>query len=106
MAWVILVAAGLLETVWALAMKRSNGFSEPVPTVVTLAVATASVWLLSIAARSLPLGTAYAAWTGIGAVSTLAVGIVALGEPATPLRLGSAAFIVLGLIGLRLAGSE
>lgn len=97
MAWILLVVAGLLEVGWAYAMKQSDGFTRLVPSIATAALMAASVVLLSIAMKSLPLGTAYAAWTGIGAVGAFAVGILFLGEPATAMRLVAAAMIVGGL---------
>jgi quaternary ammonium compound-resistance protein SugE len=103
MAWIILAAAGLLEVVWAVAMKQSAGFSRPLPTVVMVVAMAGSVWLLAVAMRTLPLGTAYAVWTGIGAVGAFAVGIVALGEAATPLRIAAATLIVAGLLLMKLA---
>jgi len=105
MAWIYLVAAGALEVVWATAMKFSAGFTRPGPAVVTLVAMAASVWLLALAMRSLPLGTAYAIWTGIGAVGAFAVGIFMLGEAATAGRLVSVALIVAGMIGLRLTSA-
>lgn len=103
MAWVYLVLAGLLEVVWAFAMKQSDGFSRPLPSAVTLAAMIVSFGLLSLAMRSLPLGTAYAIWTGIGALGAFVVGIVVLGEPATALRLLAAALIVGGLALMKVA---
>ncbi len=101
-AWIILAIAGSLEVVWSFAMKRSDGFTRLWPSVATLVAAAASFVLLGYALRSLPLGTAYAAWTGIGALGAFAVGIAVLGEPASALRLGSAALILAGLVGLKL----
>lgn len=106
MAWILLVLAGLLEILWAFGMKASHGFTRLGWSVVTLLGMAASVGLLALAMRSLPLGTAYAIWTGIGALGAFVVGIVVLGEAATPLRLGSAALILAGLIGLKLASGE
>ena len=105
-AWFVLVTAGLLEVVWAFAMKRSDGFTKLGPSVVTLVGALLSFGLLSLALRALPLGTAYAAWTGIGALGAFVVGIAVLGEPATAWRLGSAAFILAGIVGLKLSSGE
>lgn len=98
MAWAYLVTAGILEVVWAFSMKQSAGFTRLWPSIVTLIFMIASFGLLSISMRTLPLGTAYVIWTGIGAVGALIVGIVALGEPANPLRLLAAALIVTGLV--------
>lgn len=103
MTWILLVGAGLLEIAWAYAMKRSEGFTQLAPTLVTLAAMGASFWLLSLAMRTLPLGTAYTIWTGIGAVGAFLIGIAALGEPATPLRLLAAALIVAGIVMMKLS---
>src|SRR5690349_10664951 len=102
MAWILLVAAGLLEVLWAFTMKRSEGFTKPVPAAVTLVAMLASVGLLSLAMRTLPLGTAYAIWTGIGAVGAFLVGILVLGEPANALRVLAALLILAGLAMLKL----
>ena len=103
MAWVLLLAAGLLEIVWAFTMKLSQGFTRIGPTLVTLVAMVASFALLSVAMRTLPLGTAYTVWTGIGAVGAFLVGIVALGEPVTIGRVGAAVLIVAGLILMKLS---
>ncbi len=103
MAWILLFAAGLFEIVWAYTMKESAGFTRLWPSVITLAAMLASVVLLSMAMRTLPLGTAYTVWTGIGAVGAFTVGILVLGEAATPLRIGAAALIVSGLVLLKLS---
>jgi len=100
-AWIYLTVAGLFEIVWAYAMKLSEGFTKPVPTTVTLVAMLISFGLLAVAMRSLPLGTAYAIWTGIGALGAFVVGIFVLGEGATPLRLISAGLILAGIIGLK-----
>ena len=105
MPWVYLVIAGLFEVVWAFAMKQSDGFTRPGPTIVTIAAMIASFALLSIAMRTLPLGTAYTIWTGIGAVGAFVLGITVLGEAATPLRLVAAAMIVGGVILMRVSGA-
>ena len=102
MAWVFLLAAGLLEIVWAYSMKLSQGFTRPVASVVTLLTMLASFALLSIAMKSLPLGTAYTVWTGIGAVGAFVVGVAVLGEPLTMARGGAALLIVTGLILLKM----
>ncbi|SFL46590.1 quaternary ammonium compound efflux SMR transporter SugE [Methylobacterium pseudosasicola] len=104
MAWLILLAAGLLEVVWAYAMKRSAGFTELIPSVVTVVAALGSFVLLAFAMRSLPLGTAYTVWTGIGAVGAFLLGILMLGESASPLRIAAAALIVSGLLLMKLSG--
>jgi quaternary ammonium compound-resistance protein SugE len=101
MAWILLLAAGLLEIVWAYAMKQSAGFTRPAPTAITLIAMVGSFWLLSVAMRSLPLGTAYTVWTGIGAVGAFVLGVVALGEPATTLRILAATLIVAGIALMR-----
>ena len=103
MAWIVLLAAGALEVVWAFYMKQSGGFTRLVPTVITLVTMVASFLLLSIAMRTLPLGTAYTVWTGIGAVGAFAVGIVVLGEPAGALRTSAALLIVGGLVLMKLS---
>jgi quaternary ammonium compound-resistance protein SugE len=103
MAWTVLIIAGILEVVWAFTMKQSAGFTRLGPSLFTVAAMIASVALLSFAMRSLPLGTAYAVWTGIGAVGAFIVGIAVLGEAASVLRLGSVALILIGLVGLKLA---
>lgn len=104
MVWVLLVVAGLLETCFALALKFSEGFSKPLPTLAFAVTGGASFWLLTTALKTLPVGTAYAVWTGIGAVGTAIVGIVLLGDPATVARLVSIGLIVAGVVGLNLAG--
>lgn len=101
MPWLILVCAGVLETAWAVGLKFTDGFSRPWPTALTVAALVGSVWLLAIAVRTLPLGTAYAVWTGIGAVGTVIVGILRFGESASPSRLACVALIVAGLVGLK-----
>ena len=106
MVWVYLVAAGILEIVWAYYMKQSAGFTRVTPTVITLVAMIASFWLLSLSMRALPLGTAYAIWTGIGAVGAFAVGIVVLGEAASIARLSGAGMIVAGLVVLKLTASD
>ena len=103
MAWVMLVIAGLFEVVWASAMKQSQGFSRLVPSIVTIVAMIVSFAMLSWSMRSLPLGTAYMVWTGIGAVGAFAVGILVLGEAATPIRLVAAGLIVSGLVVMKLA---
>jgi quaternary ammonium compound-resistance protein SugE len=106
MAWVLLVVAGVLETAFAVSLKLSDGFSRLVPTVLFLVFSLGSFGLLSLALRSLPVGTAYAVWTGIGAAGTALVGIVALGESATALRIGAIALIVVGVVLLQQAGGH
>ena len=103
-AWVVLVVAGVFEIVWALGLKYSDGFSKLGPSVVVVVAAAVSFWLLALAMRSLPAGTAYAVWTGIGAAGTALLGITLLGESASLVRLGCIALIVLGVLGLKFAG--
>jgi quaternary ammonium compound-resistance protein SugE len=103
MAWIMLVAAGILEVVWAYAMKQSDGFTRLVPSLVTLVVMTASFALLSVSMRSIPLGTAYTVWTGIGAVGAFIVGITVLGEQLNATRILAAVLIVCGLVLMKLS---
>ena len=103
MAWIALLIAGLLEVLWAYSMKLSDGFSRLTPSVVTLVAMAASFGLLAWAMRSLPLGTAYTIWTGIGAVGAFIVGITVLGEAVTPMRIGAAVLIVTGLLLMKLS---
>ena len=103
MPWVILVLAGLFEVAWAIGLKYTDGFTRFWPTLGTIAAMIISVALLGLAMKSLPVGTSYAVWVGVGAVGTAALGIVLLGEPATAGRLISLAFIVAGIVGLKLA---
>ena len=103
MAWVVLFVAGILEVVWAYAMKLSDGFSRPVPTIVTFAAMFLSFGLLAYAMKSLPLGTSYTVWTGIGAVGAVLVGIVVLGEAVTALRVLAAGLIVGGLVLMKVS---
>ena len=105
MAWLFLVAAGILEIVWAYAMKQSHGFSRLTPTLITLVAMIASFGLLSMAMRTLPLGTAYTIWTGIGAIGAFLLGIFILGESTSPMRLAAAALIVSGLVLMKLSSS-
>jgi quaternary ammonium compound-resistance protein SugE len=105
MAWLWLFLAGLLEVGWAAGLKSSEGFSRPVPAVITVVLMIGSFWLLALALRTLPLGTGYAVWTGIGAVGTALVGIVFFGESTAPARLASIALVLLGIIGLRLSAN-
>lgn len=106
MAWISLVIAGLLEVVWAFSMKQSAGFSKPLPTIVTLVTMTASFGLLSFSMRTLPLGTAYTVWTGIGAIGAFTVGIAVLGEQLNVTRLIAAGMIVGGLVLMKLSASH
>lgn len=101
-AWAMLAVAGVLEVVWALGLKYSDGFTRLVPSVIVVVGAAASFWLLAVAMRVLPAGTAYAVWVGIGAAGTAVFGMVLLGEPATVARLACIALIVAGVLGLKL----
>ena len=103
MAWVILVVAGLFEVGWAIGLKYTEGFSRLWPTIWTALAMIISLWLLGLAMKSLPVGTAYSIWVGVGAVGTVILGIVLLDEPANASRLVSVALIVAGIIGLKLA---
>lgn len=103
MAWVYLFVAGLLEVLWAYSMKHAEGFSRPMASAVTIVAMIASFWLLALAMRTLPLGTSYAVWTGIGAVGAFIVGIVGFGETTSLMRLMAAAFIITGLVLMKLS---
>jgi quaternary ammonium compound-resistance protein SugE len=103
MSWVLVAVSGLLEVGWAIGLKASHGLTRPLPTALTLAGMIASFVMLSIAVRTLPVGTAYAVWVGIGAVGTAILGMIVYAEPATALRIGSLALIIVGIIGLKLA---
>lgn len=105
MAWVSLIIAGVFEVVWAFSMKQSEGFTRLVPTVITFVTVISSFALLSFSMKSLPLGTAYTIWTGIGAVGAFAAGIFFMGEPATPLRIVAAVLIVSGLLMMKLVSA-
>ena len=104
MAWIYLVIAGLFEIGWALGLKYSEGFTRLVPSVLTLVSMVVSVVLLGLTVKTLPLGTGYAVWTGIGTVGTAILGIVLFGEPATVARIVSILLIVAGITGLKLVG--
>lgn len=103
MAWFYLLFAGLLEVVWAYSMKQSHGFTKLVPSIITIVTMIASFALLSVSMKSLPLGTAYTVWTGIGAVGAFFLGIAMLGEPANAMRILAAVLIVAGLITMKLS---
>jgi len=105
LAWVILFAAGLLETAWAIGLKYTEGFTRPVPSIFTGAAIVLSMVLLSVAAKSLPIGTAYAVWVGIGATGAALLGIVLFDEPATTPRLFFLALLGVAIVGLRLTSS-
>ncbi|MEO3757167.1 SMR family transporter [Mycobacterium sp. B14F4] len=102
MAWLILVVAGLLEIVWAIALKQSEGFSRPGPSVVGVGAAVLSFFLLTVALRQLPAGTGYAVWVGIGAVGVAIAGIILLGEAVSVARVVFLAVIIAGIVGLRI----
>jgi quaternary ammonium compound-resistance protein SugE len=102
MAWAVLFTAGLLEIGWAIGLKYTEGFTRLLPSVLTLAAMAGSIILLGLALKTLPIGTAYAVWTGIGAVGTAILGIALFGEPATAARLASIGLIVAGIAGLKL----
>ena len=103
MSWIILFCAGLFEVGWAVGLKYTDGFSRPLPTVLTVAAMAASLGLLGLAMRELPLGTAYAIWTGVGAVGTVIAGIILFGESMALFRLASVALIIAGLVGLKMS---
>ena len=103
MSWVILFFAGLFEVGWAVGLKYTDGFSRPLPTALTVATMAISLGLLGLAMKELPLGTAYAIWTGVGAVGTVIAGIILFGESMALFRLASVALIIAGLIGLKVS---
>jgi len=102
MTWIILILAGLLEVTWAVGLKYTEGFTKLVPTALTITAMVGSIGLLGLALRTLPLGTAYAIWTGIGTVGTVIFGIIVLNEPASVMRLTCIAMIIGGIIGLKI----
>lgn len=106
MAWICLVSAGMLEILWAFFMKKSQGFTLLAPSVITILAMMASFALLSVAMKSLPLGTAYTIWTGIGALGAFVVGMVVLGEAATPMRLLAAGLILVGIVMMKLSSTS
>ncbi|HCF48874.1 MAG TPA: quaternary ammonium compound-resistance protein SugE [Syntrophomonas sp.] len=106
MKWVFLVIAGLLEVAWAIGLKYTHGFTKLGPSILTVMGMIASFYFLSLALRSLPLGTAYAIWTGIGAVGTVILGIVLFREPADLIRLICIGFILIGIIGLKISSAH
>lgn len=101
MSWILLVIAGLCECGWAIGMKYTEGFTKPVPTVVTVALLVASMTMLGVAVRNLPIGTAYGVWVGIGALGTAALGIALFGDPVTPARIGFLALLLVAIVGLK-----
>ena len=102
LAWIVLLIAGLLEVVWSVSMKASDGFTKHQYTALTIVAALVSIWLLGIALKVLPVGTAYAVWTGIGAVGAAVLGIFLFNEPANLARIGCIGLIVCGILGLKL----
>ena len=105
MSWVLLVLAGLFEIGWAVGLKYTEGFTRPLPTVLTVGAMVISLGLLGLAMKELPLGTAYAIWTGVGAVGTVIAGIILFGESMALIRLASVALIITGLVGLKVSAS-
>ncbi len=103
MNWLILIVAGLFEIGWAVGLKYTDGFTRPVPTIATVLSMIVSLGLLGFALKSLPVGTAYAMWVGVGSIGTALVGVLLLGEPATLGRMASLALIAAGIVGLKLA---
>src|SRR5262249_8060257 len=103
MAWLILFVAGLLEASWAIGLKYTSGFTRPVPSILTIAAIRVSLLLLSVAVRTLPIGTAYAVWVGIGAAGAATLGMLLLGEPASPSRLFFLALLLVAIIGLKMS---
>ena len=101
MPWILLTLAGLFEIGWAIGLKYTDGFTKPLPTALTAGSMLVSIVLLGLAVKTLPMGTAYAVWTGIGTVGTVILGIVLFAEPATAMRLGCIALIVIGILGLK-----
>lgn len=105
MSWIILFFAGLFEVGWAVGLKYTDGFTRPLPTALTVAAMAVSLGLLGLAMKELPLGTAYAVWTGVGAVGTVIAGIILFGESMALMRLASVALIIAGLVGLKVSTS-
>ena len=101
MSWVLLVIAGLLEVCWAIGLKYTEGFTRPIPSVLTVAAIITSMVLLGMAAKSLPIGTAYAVWVGIGALGAAVLGMVLFREPATPLRIFFLSLLLVAIVGLK-----
>ena len=103
MAWILLIVAGLFEIGWAIGLKYTDGFTRPLPTAGTIAAMVISVWLLGIAMKTLPVGTAYSVWVGVGAAGTVILGIILFREPANALRLASIGLVIAGIVGLKVA---
>ncbi|WP_309570438.1 quaternary ammonium compound efflux SMR transporter SugE [Deinococcus sp.] len=106
MAWILLFVAGLLEVGWAIGLKYSEGFTRPIPTVLTVLCMVASMGLLGLAARTLPIGTAYGVWVGVGAVGAAILGVVLFHEPASAARMGFMALLVVAIVGLKVTGGH
>lgn len=106
MAWVLLVVAGVLEAGWVVGLKYTEGFTKPLPSVLTVAGIAASMYLLAMAARTLPIGTAYAVWVGIGTCGAIVLGMVLFDEPASPQRLFFLLLLVVAIVGLKLSVAE
>ena len=106
MKWIMLIIAGLLETGWAVGLKYSHGFTKPIPSIFTIVGMIASFFFLSLALKNLPLGTAYAIWTGIGTVGTVVLGIILFKEPIDIIRLICICFIVVGIVGLKVVSAH
>jgi len=102
MSWTYLLIAGVLEIVWAIGLKYTEGFTRLTPSAITIVAMVASVWFLALALKTIPVGTGYAVWTGIGAVGTAILGIILFAEPATAARLGCIGLIIAGILGLKL----
>jgi quaternary ammonium compound-resistance protein SugE len=102
MSWTYLLIAGVLEIVWAIGLKYTEGFTRLMPSAITIVAMVASVWFLALALKTIPVGTGYAVWTGIGAVGTAILGIILFAEPATAARLGCIGLIIAGILGLKL----
>ncbi len=105
MAWFVLIVAGLLEVVWTYFMKQSDGFTKLVPSLVAIGASLVSFFLLAAAMKSLPLGTAYTVWTGIGAIGAFAVGVIVLQEPATAMRVAAAGLIIAGIVLMKFSSA-
>jgi quaternary ammonium compound-resistance protein SugE len=106
MAWILLIVAGVMEAGWAIGLKFTHGFTRPLPSILTILGIIASMYLLSVAARTLPIGTAYAVWVGIGTFGAIVLGMTLLGEPATPMRLFFLGLLIVSLIGLKFTAAS
>ena len=104
MPWVLLVIAGLIEAAWAIGLKFTEGFTKPLPSILTIAGIVTSMYLLAIAARTVPIGTAYAVWVGIGTFGAMVLGMTLLNEPANPLRIFFLALLLVAIVGLKFTG--